>query len=76
MCQTKDEFQDDKLQLNVQPNGQGILECLGRIQGEYPIHLPESHPFTYKLVQQSHLMAMQSNTNKVYVNLCPKGILK
>ena len=51
MCQTKDEFQEDKLQLNLQPNGQGILECRGRIQGKYPIQLPDSHLFTYKLVQ-------------------------
>ena len=31
MCQTKDEFQEDKLQLNIQPNGQGILECRRKI---------------------------------------------
>ena len=62
MCQTKDEFQEDKLQLNLQPNGQGILECRGRIHGEYPIFLPDSHPFTYKLVQQAHLTTMHGGS--------------
>ena len=62
MCQTKDEFQEDKLQLNLQPNGQGILECRGRIQGECSIYLPDSHPFTYKLVQQAHLTTMHGGS--------------
>ena len=31
MCQTKGEFQEDKLQLNLQPNGQGLLECRRKI---------------------------------------------
>ena len=31
MCQTKNEFQENKLQLNLEPNGQGILECRGKI---------------------------------------------
>lgn len=35
---TSDEhFQEDKLQLNLQLNADGVLESQGRIQGEYPI---------------------------------------
>ena len=40
--------------LNLQENGDGVLECHGRIQGEYPIYLPDSHLFTAKLVQEAH----------------------
>ena len=57
-AQTSDHFEEDKLQLNLQPNDQQILECRGRIQGEYPIYLPDSHPYTYKLAQQAHLVTL------------------
>ena len=45
----------DKLQLNLQPNGEEILECRGRIQGRYPIYLPDDSVFTEKLVRHAHL---------------------
>ena len=48
-------FQADKLQLNLQPNDKQVLECRGRIIGEYPIYLPDDHTFTAKLVFQAHL---------------------
>ena len=44
--------------MNLQPNDQLILERRGRIQGEYPTYLPDSHPYTYKLVQQAHLTTL------------------
>ena len=44
----------DKLQLNLQPNGEKILECRGRIQGRYPIYLPDDSVFTEKLVRHAH----------------------
>ena len=48
------KFADDKLQLNLQSNGEGILEFRGRIQGHYPIFLPDNSLFTEKLVQHAH----------------------
>ena len=39
----------DQLQLNLHPNYQQILECRGRLEGEYPIYLLDDHPFTSKL---------------------------
>lgn len=33
-------YKDDLLQLNLQPNCDGVLECRGRVQGHYPIYLP------------------------------------
>jgi hypothetical protein len=41
----KDEIGKDGVNLNLQPNEGGILECRGRIEGEYPIYIPQSHPW-------------------------------
>ena len=49
-----EKFEEDKLQLNLQERQDGLLECRGRIQGDYPIYLPDSHPFTEKLTMVSH----------------------
>ena len=32
-------YQEDQLQLNLQPNQDGLLECRGRIQGHFPVFL-------------------------------------
>ena len=39
----------------MQGNQEGLLECRGRIQGHYPIILPDSSPFTRMLVHRSHI---------------------
>ena len=52
------DLEQDRLQLNLQPNQDGILECRGKIQGEYPIYLPETHLYTQKFVQQEHLQTL------------------
>ncbi|XP_078384079.1 uncharacterized protein LOC144666532 [Oculina patagonica] len=49
-AQNTPKVASDKLQLNLQPNGEEILECRGRIQGRYPIYLPDDSVFTEKLV--------------------------
>ena len=48
-------YQEDQLQLNLQPNSEGVLECGGRIQGHYPVYLPDSQRYTEKFVPQAHL---------------------
>ena len=35
-------------------NHDGALECRGRIQGDYPVYLPDSEMYTEKLVQHAH----------------------
>ena len=40
--------------LNLQLSKDGLLECRGRIQGKYPIYLPEDAIFTKKLVRRVH----------------------
>ena len=51
-------YQEDVLQLNLQPNRDGVLECRGRIQGHYPIFLPDGQRYTEKLVAQAHLATL------------------
>ncbi|XP_028419005.1 uncharacterized protein LOC114544617 [Dendronephthya gigantea] len=57
-AQRSGEIDKDKIQLNLQPNISGILECRGRIEGEYPIYLPENHVYTQKLVEKTHLSTL------------------
>lgn len=51
------QFEEDRLhvQVNVQENQDSLLECRGRIQGHYPIFLPDSAPYTRKLIHRSHV---------------------
>ena len=52
------KFFEDKEQLGLALNEDGIWECHGRIQGEYPIYLPDTALFTTKIVQRAHLSTL------------------
>ena len=52
------EMEKSKIQLNLQPNDAGVLECRRRIEGDYPVFLPQNHLFTRKLVEQAHLTTL------------------
>jgi hypothetical protein len=47
-------FAKESLELNLQEND----ECRERIQGVYPIYLPDNHSFTEKVVEDSHLQTL------------------
>lgn len=49
-----ERFEEHRLQLNLQENDNGLLECRGRIQGDYPIYVPDSHHFADKIVAEAH----------------------
>ena len=51
-------YQEDQLQPNLQPNSEEVLECRGRIQGHYPVYLPDSQRYTEKFVTQAHLTTL------------------
>ena len=51
-------YQEDQLQLNLQPNSEGVLECRGRIQGHYPVYLLDSQRYAEKFVTQAHLTTL------------------
>ena len=44
------KFNEDRVRLNLQENEEHILECRGRIQGEFPVYLPGANIFSEKLV--------------------------
>ena len=52
-ARNKPKFQE-YLELKLQENHEGILECRGRIQGVYPVYLPDNHPYAAKIVEESH----------------------
>ena len=54
-CQATSRFQEDQQRLNLQKNADGLYECRGRIQGDYPIYLPDDALFSKKLVMHAHL---------------------
>lgn len=56
-CETE-KFEEDKLTLNLQKNSDGLYECRGRIQGNYPIYLPLSAVLSEKLVQDAHMLML------------------
>ena len=50
--------QEEHRQLNLQYSDKQVLECRGRIIGEYPIYLSDDHPFIAKLVFNAHLVTL------------------
>ena len=51
---TTDKYQKDGPRLKLQKNEQGLFECRGRIQGDYPIYLPDDDLFNKKLVTSAN----------------------
>ena len=52
------EIEGMKVLLNLQLSDTGVLECRGRIAGQYPMFLPENSKFTRKVVEQTHLTTL------------------
>ena len=49
-----DQTTEDKQRLNVETNDiDGVMYCKGRLQGEYPIYLPDAHPYTKSIVRDA-----------------------
>jgi len=57
-----EQFEDHCVHLNLQENAVGLLECRGRIQGDYPIYLPDSHPFAEKMVAEAHISTLHGGS--------------
>ena len=65
-------FENDKTMLNLQPNAEDILECQGRIQGKYPIYLPDDALFTRRLVEQAHLQTLHGGVGLIMAKIREK----
>ena len=66
------KFPDDKEQLNLKSNVEGVLECRGRIQGDYPVYLLDSALFTVKVVQRAHVVTLHGELDLQWLK-CRKG---
>ena len=66
------KFLEDKEQLGLAWNEDGIWECHGRIQGEYPIYLPDTALFTTKIVQRAHLSTLHGGVAMVMAKVREK----
>ena len=53
-----ESFRNCKQQLNLKINREGIYECQGRIQGDYPIFIPNKSILAEKLVEEAHLQTI------------------
>lgn len=49
-----ESMEEDRLCLNLQKNKDGLLECRGRLQGVYPIYIPDATTFANKYVEHVH----------------------
>ena len=72
-AQNTPKLVSDKLQLNLQPNGEKILECRGRIKGRYPIYLPDDSVFTEKLVRHAHQCTLHGGLGLTMADVREKG---
>ena len=52
-----EKFTKDQQQLNLKKNDEGIYECRGRVQGDYPVYLPDNESLTNKIVMHSHKLS-------------------
>ena len=52
------EIEKDRVALNLQLNQEGLLECRGRLQGDYPVYLPDSSLFSQRVVEEAHLQTL------------------
>ena len=71
-AQSSNEYEEERLTLNLQPNEFGVLVCRGRIQGSYPVFLPDTHPFTVKLVGQAHMRTLHGGVDMTMAHIREK----
>lgn len=53
-AQKSPEIERDRLSLNLHPNQDRILKCRERIQGEFPVYIPESSMLGLRLVEEAY----------------------
>ena len=52
-----EKFTKDQQQLHLKKNDEGIYECRGRVQRDYPVYLPDNESLTNKIVMHSHKLS-------------------
>ena len=62
-CGNKTWFQEHKLILNLQRNTNDMYECRVRIQGDYPMYIPEYSLLVEKIVQEAHIRTINGEVS-------------
>ena len=57
-AQKSGEVEKDRMVLNLQLNQEGLLQCRGRLQGEYPVYLPDTSLYSQRIVEEAHLQTL------------------
>ena len=71
-AQSNCDLEEDRLRLNLQPNTNGILECRGRIQGHYPVYIPDINLLATKLVEDSHSCTLHGGVGMTMAHIRSK----
>ena len=53
-AQKSPDIERDRVALILHPNQDELLECRGRIQGEFPVYIPETSMLGLRLVEEAH----------------------
>ena len=53
-----ENFEISRQQLNLKMNQEGIYECHGHIQGDYPVLIPNKSSLAEKLVEEAQLQTI------------------
>lgn len=64
-----EKFEEDRQKLNLQLNNNDLLECRGRIQGVYPVYLPEIAVYTEKFIQ-AHESTLHGGAGMTTAKVC------
>ena len=62
-------YQEDKLQLNLQANEDGVLECCSRVQGHFPRFPPDGQQYTEKLVAQAFVGVLHGGVGSMMAKI-------
>ncbi len=67
--QVDETFTRDQLQLNLQKNEDGVLECRGRVQWFYPIYISDSSLLARKFVEHAHKSTLHGGVGLTMVKV-------
>ena len=63
------DLEADRIALNLQLGPEKVLKCRGRLQGEYPIYLPDYRLFSQRVVERAHLRTLHGGVGLTMANV-------
>ena len=68
-AQKRGEVEKAQVVLNLQLNQEVLLECRGRLQGEYPVYLPDTSLYSQRIVEDAHLQTLHGGVGQTTTKL-------